>query len=79
MNETQPSKSADVTDALSNALLRATTATAVVIAMDMEDGTVWFFNRGSLTQKIGLAELLRERVAQDSEELPTREEEEGDA
>jgi hypothetical protein len=70
MNETQPSKSADVTDALSNALLRATSATAVVIAMDMEDGSTWYFTRGSTAQKRGLSELLVDKCHYDVEDAP---------
>ncbi len=75
MNETQPTKAEDVADALSNALLRARTATAVVIAMDMEDGSTWYFTRGSTAQKRGLSELLVDKCHYDTEDAPEDEEE----
>ena len=65
MSENEEEKmtvSQDVSATLSAALIKASNAKGVIIAIAMEDDSIWFHTAGDLVTKLGLVKALERKA-----------------
>lgn len=67
--------SQDVSATLASALVKAANAKGVIIAIAMEDDSIWFHTAGDLCTKLGLVKGLEFKAAAMFEDAPTEENE----